>query len=120
MSKCILDLDALDPVRETIKLDGKEYELYTYEDFSLKENARLRKAGTKILDGMMAPEEIENEEQYEAELDDFLCIVVPGLSKEKMKALSYQKKAALLTAFWKAAANRRTREAAAQEIGETQ
>ena len=120
MSKCILDLDALDPERETVKLDGKEYEIYTYEDFSLKENARLRKVGTKILDGLIDPDSIADETEYEEQLASFLSIVVPGVSVETIKAMPYTKKSALLTAFWKAAANRRTRDTAAQETGETQ
>lgn len=120
MSKCILDLDALDPERETVKLDGKEYEIYSFEDFSLKENARLRKVGATILDGQIAPDSVADEAEYEKQLDSFLSIVVPGVSVETMKAMSYAKKLALLTAFWIAAANRRTRDTAAQETGETQ
>lgn len=116
MSKCILDLDALDPERETVKLDGKEYEIYTYEDFSLKENARL----TKILGGLIEPDSIADETEYEERLASFLSIVVPGVSVETIKAMPYAKKSALLTAFWKAAVNRRTRDTAAQETGETQ
>ena len=38
---------------------------------------------------------------------------------QKVKTLPYPKKAALLSAFWKAVANRRTRDATA-ETGETQ
>lgn len=122
MSKCILDLDTLEPERDTVRVEGREYEVLTYEDFSLRENARLRKIGNIVLEKMIDPESLETDEdeaQFEEQLDGFLAMVVKGIPEEKVKALPYPKKAALLSAFWKAVANRRTRDATA-ETGETQ
>jgi len=117
-------MDSLEPERDTVKIGGKEYELLSYEDFSIKENAKLRKTGTAIITAMEKLEELDEEGQiqFEESINEFLCKVVSGVPKEIVGAMNYRKRTALLMAFWRAVADRRTRETAAMKkpTGETQ
>lgn len=115
MGKCVLTLDELEPDRDTIGIKGVEYQLLSYDDFGLRENAAIRKLGRSVLDNMQKIADLDEAQlgKFETELDSLICKILKDIPADIVAGLVFKHKAAILTAFWQAVVTRRDRETAA-------
>lgn len=95
-------LDDLEPDRDIITIKGVNYELMTYDDFGLADNASLQRLGRRIVADMNRVAEMKEKEipAFEADIDAMIGKVIKGIPVEVVKGLNYRQKAAILTAFW--------------------
>jgi hypothetical protein len=104
MGKQILVIDDIAPDRDIVTIRGVNYELLTYDDFGLADNATLQRLGRRVVAAMSHIAEIKEKEipAFEADLDAMIGKILKDIPEDVAKGLNYRQKAAVLTAFWKA------------------
>lgn len=107
----ILTLETIAPARPTIRIDGLDYRLPLYEDFSLWQHARLAKLAARAgeLDALaLADDQDEATLDQWAELDrlshelygEMVAVLLPDVPAPTRQALTLPQRQAIVRAFF--------------------
>ena len=130
MGEILYSIEEFAPDRDKVSVFGKEYEILSYDDFGLKENAEIQREGKKITEAM--PKLLNLDEKQLTELDQrldrFIGKIIKDLPQGEITKLTYNQKGGLLNAFLKSAEGRKAKAETekqkkekdqGQQIGET-
>jgi hypothetical protein len=108
MGKELLTLDAMEPDRDFITINGKQYDLREQDELSLSELARIRRESRTVVDAGSAAEMSEEDaKKFETFLDDIVKTVVIGLEASVIDKLRSAQKIQIVSAFMAVAAQKR-------------
>lgn len=108
MSEIILKLEDVAP-ELFVEIKGEKYPILTYDDFSLKDNIKLRRLAKMVQEtsGSLNAESTEKDaEEAESALNEFVKMVLPAIPDELLARLPYGQKSKILLSFYKAVTKR--------------
>lgn len=108
MGKELLVLDALEPDRDFITINGTAYFLRCQEELSISEIARIRRESQAVLDSGAASEMNEEDaKKAESFINDIIATVVLHLDGDLLTKLTTDQKFKIVSAFTAVAALKR-------------
>lgn len=100
--KAILTIENIEPEREVVTVFGKDYELLDYEDMGLVPYSKFLKKYTAIGEQAAKASELSDEEfgAFESALNDMVCTVLIGITKEEAAKIRLEQKQKVVACFF--------------------